>query len=622
MLRAHLIRVVMFCVAMPTASIAAAETNRFEAVPNLRRPVALCMTDQWLYVANRNSGTVSVVDCTTNEVWAEITLGRRLADICLTADQQYLMVVDEAESKLIQLTNAGPASVVVRSLDVSSAPVSVTVSPNGQTCAVACLWSRRIDLFDWRPVEGDSASSQHGTWVRQTSIDLNMAPRLQQFVDEGARLVVSDAFGGRLALIDVRKQAAVAIRTINGHNIRGLATSPDGARLLVTHQMLNGRMPTDHNRVFWGDVMGNLLRSVEVNHLWDIPENRESDQAGRPMPQPDQGAAASRIPVSELPVEHWSMYPLGQPGKAAGDPGAIATGGGGWTVIAGSGTHELAVRHGDLQVFTRHAVGRHPSDVVLSSDTNTAYVANMFDDSISVLRLASREVVETIKLGPQLPLGVADIGEQLFYDATLSLDGWYSCHSCHTDGHTNGLVNDNLGDQSYGAPKLVPTLLGTRVTGPWAWDAHQSNLQEQIRRSIALTMQGDSKASANEENVQAIDAYVWTLMSPPSVAALRGNEDGVAIERGKVVFQQQKCTECHWQGALTSNATYDVSMLDENGRGDFNPPSLHGLSQRERYFHDGRATNLREVLIDSGHGERFEISDEDYKNLVAYLQSL
>ena len=46
-------------------------------------------------------------------------------------------------------------------------------------------------------------------------------------------------------------------------------------------------------------------------------------------------------------------------------------------------------------------------------------------------------------------------GERLFHDARLSHDGWMSCHSCHVDGHTNGLVADTLGDGSYGAPNLA-----------------------------------------------------------------------------------------------------------------------------------------------------------------------
>ena len=46
-----------------------------------------------------------------------------------------------------------------------------------------------------------------------------------------------------------------------------------------------------------------------------------------------------------------------------------------------------------------------------------------------------------------------------------------SCHSCHTDGHTNGQLNDNLSDfKTFGAPKRVLSLLGKRDTMPLAWN--------------------------------------------------------------------------------------------------------------------------------------------------------
>ena len=65
-----------------------------------------------------------------------------------------------------------------------------------------------------------------------------------------------------------------------------------------------------------------------------------------------------------------------------------------------------------------------------------------------------------------------------------------SCHSCHSDGHTNNLVSDTLGDGSYGTPKRVPSLLGVATTGPWTWTGSVAHLEAQVRKSIATTMHG------------------------------------------------------------------------------------------------------------------------------------
>ena len=49
-----------------------------------------------------------------------------------------------------------------------------------------------------------------------------------QYPDE-----VADAFGGRLAVVDCVAARIVALRQLEGHNIGGLAASPDGRELLL-----------------------------------------------------------------------------------------------------------------------------------------------------------------------------------------------------------------------------------------------------------------------------------------------------------------------------------------------------------------------------------------------------
>ena len=48
-----------------------------------RRPIALAISadSNWLYMANRSSGSVSVIDITSRSVPAEIDIGGQLADV-------------------------------------------------------------------------------------------------------------------------------------------------------------------------------------------------------------------------------------------------------------------------------------------------------------------------------------------------------------------------------------------------------------------------------------------------------------------------------------------------------------------------------------------------------------
>ncbi len=80
-----------------------------------------------------------------------------------------------------------------------------------------------------------------------------------------------------------------------------------------------------------------------------------------------------------------------------------------------------------------------------------------------------------------------------------------SCHSCHTDGHSNGQLGDTLGDDSYGAPKPRPSLRGVHATGPWTWTGSIDRLEAQIQKSVQRTMRG---AELNADQVASLTARI------------------------------------------------------------------------------------------------------------------
>src|SRR5262249_20637843 len=157
-------------------------------------------------------------------------------------------------------------------------------------------------------------------------------------------------------------------------------------------------------------------------------------------------------------------------------------------------------------------------------------------------------------------------GEMLFFDARRSHDGWFSCHSCHTDGHTNGLLNDNLGDNSYGAPKRVLSLLGTKDTGPWAWNGRMPDLESQVRKSVRTTMHGPDLSG---EQVKDLAAFLRSLRPPPALDPIAGPADEAARRRGQDVFHKHACDSCHTPPAYTSAKVYHVGLTDEAGNDKF-----------------------------------------------------
>jgi YVTN family beta-propeller protein len=558
-----------------------------ELAPRLRRPTALVLSPdgKLLYAANRRSGSLSVVDVERKKPAAEFNVGEKLADLA-RIDADRLLAVDEQRHELLLIQVRGAEVDVASRTKVSPNPVEVLVAEDGRTAFVSSLWSRRLT-----EVEIPRAGAAELKTVRV--LDLPFPPRKLLLVPGRDRLLAADAFGGRYGIVDLKSGKLLAVREFPAHNVRGLAITPDGRMLAVAHQMLNELSQTVQNDIHWGMLLSNDLRWLRLEAALD--------------PQADLYAGAH-------------MHPLGDPGRGGADPADLAMAPNGLAVVVMAGADQAAV--GKESDFTprRIAVGRRPTAVVISGDGHFAYIANSFDDTISVLDLEREENVATISLGPQAELSLADRGELLFYDGRLSHDGWMSCHSCHTDGHSNGMLNDNLSDGSFGAPKRVLSLLGAADTAPYAWNGQVTDLPAQIRGSILKTMQRSEPPP--EEDVQALAAFLRTLAPPPSLDHLRGTADPAAIARGQQVFHHQKCDRCHAPPSYTTAQAFDVGLEDSQGNRRFNPPSLRGVGQRGPYFHDNRAATLEEVFQVHRHQIASELETRELADLIAFLRSL
>jgi len=206
-------------------------------------------------------------------------------------------------------------------------------------------------------------------------------------------------------------------------------------------------------------------------------------------------------------------------------------------------------------------------------------------------------------------------GERLFFDAHQSFHGWYSCHSCHTDGHANGMLNDNEADGGFGAPKKVLSLLGVADTSPWSWLGKRGDLTRQVHRSIQTTM----REIPSDEKATALRVYMETLSPAPP---LKPNLSVARTSKGMELFERLRCDECHLPPTYTDEDVYDVGIKDEAGTVAFNPPSLLGVSQRIHFLHDGRAKNLKSVFTEHKHMLKQDLTPEELNLLMDFLQSL
>jgi cytochrome c peroxidase len=256
----------------------------------------------------------------------------------------------------------------------------------------------------------------------------------------------------------------------------------------------------------------------------------------------------------------------------------------------------------------------------------TAIVANYLSNSVQIVDLDAGEVTKEISLGGPSEPDLARVGEAIFYDADRSMHSWFSCHTCHTDGHTAGQVFDTRNDKTYGTPKLTPSLRGVAETGPWTWHGWQTNLHDAMKRSLSESMA--TKQRVTDEDAEALVAYLKTIGHPVNQRSLTADAElSHKLEVGRSLFSGKAgCMNCHNGSQFTSDSTFDGKVEDRKDRDPlYNPPTLKGIASRRRFLHTGKARSLDAVLTKYHRPEDLvgeSLTDEERDALIEYLKSL
>ena len=347
----------------------------------VRRPVALALSDdeRQLFVANRDSGSVCVIDTKSLQVTDELKVGTHLSDI--TRVGHLFFVLDEIESKVVAF-KADDAIQIDQSFDVTSYPTRLVFDAKRDRLCVTSLWSREVSIFSL------SRETRHAKLAG--SIQLPFEPRELVLTADSEHLIVAGAFDASLAIVDMDSLNLNSVTRIPGHNIGGLAISADGFQLFVAQQQINPLAHTTRDDVHWGNLISNQLATYDIHTL--CARERPDDV----KPQVTQ---------------------LGAPGAGAGDPGQIIVHGAEDVAVLFSGVNELALGH-TFDTLRRIPVGARPMAAIRSTN-GTTFVANMMSDSISVVR-SDADRHQEILLGPPVSQTIVQVGEAAFFDARLS----------------------------------------------------------------------------------------------------------------------------------------------------------------------------------------------------------
>jgi YVTN family beta-propeller protein len=574
-----------------------------------RSPVALAMNPDGsrLLVANQSAGSVSWVDTRLGKVLRETKTGDRPSGVAVSKDGKLGVVAHWYGYDLAILDLEGDRAGVVGRVEVGPEPRGVAIAADGKTAYVAVGVSNEVVRVD---LPGRKVTGR---------LEVGREPRGLAFTPDNARLVVGNARGQSISVVDLAKFAVERTLPVLADNLRQITVSPDGVYAYVA-AMNNRGFATNLRNIDAGWVLGQRIVRVTLD-----------------------GSEAS---------ENVSLDPSGE---AAGDAHGLALGNGGKLfAVACGGTHEVMLiredkkpldwRNGvgrdviaadllaDKTRFRRVPLGGRPTELAFAPDGKTLFVANYLANTIQFVDSTSGKLSKTIELGGPSTPSLARRGEALFHDAFRSANHWYSCNTCHSDGHTNGLdfdtLNDGWQDNSSNhvrSRKKVPTLRRVAETGPWTWHGWQDKLDDAMVESFTKSMQGKRPG---KDEVEALVAYLGTLEFPRNPYRQADGEFSPAAKRGETLFRSKKtnCASCHSGAEFTDGKKHDVGL---NERGDVykghNPPSLRGVYDKDPYLHDGRAKTLRAAITGDHAPEALggePISESELDDLIAYLKSL
>ncbi|HYF00896.1 MAG TPA: hypothetical protein VEJ18_18385, partial [Planctomycetota bacterium] len=523
-----------------------------------RSPVAIALSadGRRALTANSTADSVSLVDLEAGTVLAEAPAGVRPRGVALSGDGLRGAAACERDDRLALFDVRPDGLAPAGHVDVGDEPRGVVLSDDGTRAWVSLAGEDavvEVDLRSRSVVARAETGEEPGPLVR---------------TPDGRRLVVGNTRGGGVTILEVSPLRAVRTIALPGaRNVRGVAVAPDGRTAYFTHIVDRGG-PTTLRAIADGHVLVNRLGRAPLDGegpaeslAMDVRGFASADLEGI-----DVAPDGRRLGVVAGGVR--AVFLLSLPLPFSERPGDVAD-------------KALA---GDKARFLRNGLRGRPVAVRYRPGGATLVVANALRNELQVVRASDGEVERTIPLGgPAEPSTPARRGEALFYDGYGSYHEWFSCHTCHLDGHTNGGLYDTFNDGKAGNPKKALSLRGVTKTGPWTWHGVQKGLPDSLQGSFRRTM---GRGTLLDSEIEALTAFLDAndFGPPPPV------RDAAAVARGKAVFEAKTCSDCHPAPFYTRSKVYEVGLetRDDAFQG-FNPPPLRGVGRRGPWLHDGRA---------------------------------
>lgn len=600
------------------------EQPKISREPLYKTPLnmALSPNSKEIYVACEASHTVIVVDVQTLEKIAEIETGHHPTDVAFSPDGSRAYVSNRLDDTVSVVDVS--ARQVTATIAVGDEPHGLLTDTSGKHLYVLNTSSDSISVIDTATLkEIKRLSASRSPWSLSLSPDgslIYVTNNLSRFV-EFRKPSMSE-----VTVIDTKRCVVEDRIVVPAANLmQGIDWHPSGRFALITLNRTKNLVPM--TRLLQGWTITNRLGIVFKNGRVD---QVLLDEPGMCFPDPTDVAitpdgrlalvtssGSNRIAVVDVP-RLISMLEAASPDERE---------------------HIFPNHLGKPTEFviTHISVSHSPRGVLIMPDGKTAFVANALDDSLSVIDMDKLEATGTIDLGGPDVITKIRYGERLFHSADITFRRQFSCHSCHPDGHVDGLTYDIEPDGIGVSPVDNRTLRGILDTAPFKWEGTNPSLQRQCGPRLAVFFTRIQPFTPEE--LSALDNYICTIPRPPNRYRPLGAELTDAQRRGKKMFERtmtndgriipkgNRCVTCHFPPLFTDRGRHDIgTKLWLDRESEFDTPHLNNIYDSATYLHNGIAETLEEIWTrynpDDEHGVTNDMTKDQLNDLIEYLKTL
>jgi hypothetical protein len=598
------------------------------------------------YVADEDDQTIHVVDLGSMLELTTFDAGGVPGQMMMSADGRLLVTLrDKAQLKVFEPTGSAAGTVAARcSVDTAVEPVGLAMSPDDRTVLVTSGWGHAIAALD--------SSDMHTKFAAE----LPREPRSVVVSDDGKKAYVAHAVGGAMSVVDLETNE----HKVRAVTLQGKDETPRPKRPPMQQMLAKGAKPM-----------------IPVPDLGSVKQERTSCQgfALAKTTEPEGRILAPQVLVesgdteersagygstnglpSEMPdvavIDEDSEQPMATsllarnvrnlagravlrecllPRAAAIDPkrGSLLVTCVGSDTLVEYDAASTEPHHAELR---RWRVASGPIGVAVDWAAGRALVWSQYDRTLNVVTLGrdaneqatavDKPVVRVaVSRHPALP-ETADValGRKLFHaagDPRIASDG-RACASCHPDGR-----DDTITWATPDGPRQTPVLAGRLAgTAPYAWNGSG----EDVKHHLSHTFQRLRGGGLAEHELDSLVAYITTMAPPPVVTAAA--TERARVERGSQIFHSAEaaCSSCHGKSGIAPDGLkHDVeSRAASDAQGEFDTPSLRFVGGSGPYFHDGRYTSLRKLLVESDGkmGKISHLAPADLDALESYVRTL